>query len=82
MVYSSFKEMLKDQDMTSIIEAVFDYDMEDYQSVIDGINQSSNIDEAFKVTEKHLIENHIDPSLKDVQEFKKIISNYFSQATT
>lgn len=82
VVYSDFKEMLNKHDMTSIIEAVFDYDMEDYHGIIDRISNSTNQMEALEITDKYLNENHIDSSLKDVAEFKNLISNYFSQSSS
>lgn len=77
--YDTFSAMLSSKDMSKIIEYVFDYDMEDYHSILDQISQSNDESEANKFTEEYCINNHIELSAIEVDTFKSFISEYFSQ---
>ncbi|MCB0730793.1 MAG: hypothetical protein KDC88_07150 [Ignavibacteriae bacterium] len=77
--YSNFTEMIANKDMTKIIGAIFDYDMEDYNSVIEKISMSQNETEAIQYTEEYCLANHIELSSNEVEIFKSLITEYFTQ---
>ena len=81
-IYSNFAELLSQNDMTKIIEHIFDYDMEDYHFAIDRISNSENEENAVNFIDGYCQENHIDRSSSEVEHFKSLISEYFTQAYT
>jgi len=78
--FDSFSKMLACKDMTKIIEFIFDYDMEDYHSIVNNISKAENEDEGFNYTEIYCKQNRIEISSKEVTIFKAHISEYFAQA--
>lgn len=79
VIYKTFQDMIKDKDMSSIIENIFDYDMEDYRNTISNISESKNEDEAYRITDNYCKKNHVDQSLKEIYYLKTLITDYFSQ---
>jgi hypothetical protein len=75
----TFKEMIINQDMSQTIEIIFDYDMEDYQRILNNISESSNESEALKIIDEYCEQNYITTSYPEVEKFKTLISNYFKQ---
>ena len=71
-------EILEHKDMTKIIEVIFDYDIEDFASLLDEISTCRNLDDANLVINQTLAERHISRSSKEAEAFKSIISEYFS----
>ena len=78
--YATFADLISSKDVTKIIEIIFDYDMEDYHSLINKISESSNESEAFKITDDYCQQNHIEIFSNEVETFKSLISEYFTQA--
>lgn len=76
----SFSSMLSFLNMSRIIEYVFDYDMEDYHSIIDQISQSESELQALKITEEYCINNNIEMEATEVNTFRTLISEFFSKA--
>lgn len=79
VIYKTFQDMIKDKDMSDIIENIFDYDMEDYRNTISNISESKNEEEAYRITDNYCKKNHVDQSLKEIDYFKALITDYFSQ---
>lgn len=79
VIYKTFQDMIKDKDMTGIIENIFDYDMEDYRNTISDISESKNEEEAYRITDNYCKKNHVDRSLKEIDYLKTLITDYFSQ---
>lgn len=71
-------EILEHKDMTKVIEVIFDYDIEDFASLLDEISNCRNLDDANLVINQTLAERHISRSSKEAEAFKSIISEYFS----
>jgi hypothetical protein len=80
--YEDFAVMLASRNMTKIIESVFDYDMEDYHSIIEQISKATCENDAFQFTDEYCNNNHIEISASEVVLFKSLISEYFSRAYT
>jgi hypothetical protein len=80
--YEDFAVMLASRNMTKIIESVFDYDMEDYHSIIEQISKATGENDAFQFTDEYCKNNHIEISASEVVLFKSLISEYFSRAFT
>lgn len=76
---TTFKEMVANQDMSQTIEIIFDYDMEDYQRILNNISESSSELEALKIIDEYCEQNYITTSYPEVEKFKTLISNYFKQ---
>ena len=70
-------EILENKEMTKIIEVIFDYDIEDFASLLDEISNCRNSDDANLVINETLAERHISRSSKEAEAFKSIISEYF-----
>ncbi|MCX6170366.1 MAG: hypothetical protein NTX65_13545 [Ignavibacteriales bacterium] len=70
-------EILENKEMTKIIEVIFDYDIEDFASLLDEISNCRNSDDATLVINETLSERHISRSSKEAEAFKSIISEYF-----
>jgi hypothetical protein len=70
-------EILEHKEMTKIIEVIFDYDIEDFASLLDEISNCRNSDDANLVINETLAERHISRSSKEAEAFKSIISEYF-----
>ncbi len=70
-------EILENKEMTKIIEVIFDYDIEDFASLLDEISNCRNSDDANLVINQTLAERRISRSSKEAEAFKSIISEYF-----
>lgn len=77
---TSFTSLLLSKDMSKIIEFVFDYDMEEYYSIINKISLCGLDDEATDVLENYCLNNHIDLDSKEVDTFRSIISEHFTKS--
>jgi len=73
-------DLLENRNMTRIIEVVFDYDMEEFANAIERICDSSSRQEAFATLHEIFEVNQVNPSSKEAQAFKDIISEYFEQS--
>lgn len=73
-------DILENRNMTKIIEVVFDYDMEEFANAIERICDSSSRQEAFATLHEIFEVNQVNPSSKEAQAFKDIISEYFEQS--
>ncbi|HET55450.1 MAG TPA: hypothetical protein ENN33_09570 [Ignavibacteria bacterium] len=73
-------DLLENRNMTKIIEVVFDYDMEEFANAIERICDSSSRQEAFATLHEIFEVNQVNPSSKEAQAFKDIISEYFEQS--
>ena len=78
--YQDFSDALVSKDMTRIIESIFDYDMEDYHSMINSISGAANETQAIEFAEEYCRINHIEITSNEVVEFKSLISEYFAKA--
>jgi hypothetical protein len=78
--YQKFSDILVSKDMTRIIESIFDYDMEDYHSMINSISGAANETQAIEFAEEYFRINHIETTSNEVLEFKSFISEYFAKA--
>lgn len=78
-IHYSFSDLIVSKEMTKIIEAIFDYDMEDYHSMINKISESLDESEAIKIIETYCNINNIEISSKEVEEFKSYIIEYFTK---
>lgn len=77
--HENFSQMLSTKDMTKIIEVLFDYDMEDYHTLVDKVSNSTSEQEAFQITTEYCNNNNIEPTVNEVEIFKSMILEYFSQ---
>ena len=76
---NSFSGLLLSKDMSKIIELIFDYDMEEYFSIINKMSFCDNEDAAMQILEDYCNNNHIELASKEVETFKSIISEYFTK---
>ncbi|MCZ7601886.1 MAG: hypothetical protein M5R37_03420 [Melioribacteraceae bacterium] len=72
-------DLLENRNMTRIIEVIFDYDMEEFANAIERICDSSSRQEAFGTLQEIFEVNQVNPSSKEAQTFRDIISEYFDQ---
>jgi len=77
--YKTFSEVVSTNDMSTIIETIFDYDMEDYHDMINNIGISGSESEAIQLVNNYCSKNNINTSILDVSSFKSLISNYYTQ---
>lgn len=70
-------DFLESKNIGKIIENIFDGDMEFFIHTSDLIAKSSSLNEAFDILERVFKSNYVNPSSKDAQNFKSIISEYF-----
>lgn len=77
---TDFFSSLLTQDMSKIIESVFDYDMEEYYSIINEVSQTRNEEDANKIFYEYCTNNHIDLNSKEVESFKSMIYQYFTKS--
>jgi hypothetical protein len=71
-------EILEHKEMTRIIDVIFDYDIEDFASILDEISNCKNIDEAERIVSQTLTDHDIDRNSEEAVAFRKIISEHFS----
>jgi len=72
-------DLLENKNMTKIIAVVFDYDMEEFANAVEKICESENSQDAFGTLNEIFEMNQVNPSSKEAQAFKEIISEYFEQ---
>lgn len=72
-------EILEHKGMTKIIDVIFDYDIEDFASVLDEISSCENIDEADQIIAQTLSDRNINRNSEEAESFRKIISEYFNR---
>jgi hypothetical protein len=71
-------EILEHNDMTKIIELIFDYDIEDFANTIEEIAYCKNIYEANILLKDILAERRINRHSKEVEAFRSIIQELFN----
>ncbi len=72
-------DLLENKNMTRIIEVVFDYDMEDFANTIEKISECEDKSSALSVLSNVFETNRINPTSKDAEALKEIISQYFDE---
>jgi hypothetical protein len=72
-------EILKHNDMTKIIELIFDYDIEDFANTIEEIANCKNIYEANILLKDILAERRINRHSKEIEAFRSIIQELFNR---
>ncbi|MCP5062892.1 MAG: hypothetical protein GY936_10550 [Ignavibacteriae bacterium] len=75
----SFTEVVAESDMSTIIETIFDYDMEEYHNMIMNLANTQSETSAIQLVNKYCVQNNIKLSMVDVTSFKTLITNYFTQ---
>jgi len=75
----TFTEVVSENDMSTIIETVFDYDMEEYHDMILALAETESETSAIQLVNKYCVQNNIKLSMVDVASFKTLITNYFTQ---
>lgn len=73
-------ELLENKEMTKIIEIIFDYDIEDFSTVLDKISVCKTIQQAYRVIDEALSNRNFDLKSKEAELFKSIISEYFKSS--
>ena len=76
---TDFFSSLLSKDMSQIIESVFDYDMEEYYSIVNEVSQSNNEEEANKIFDEFCIKNNTELDSKEVESFRSLIYQYFTK---
>ncbi len=72
-------DLLENKNMTKIIAVIFDYDMEEFANAVEKICDSATSQEAYTILDEIFELNDVNPSSKEAQSFKEIISEYFEQ---
>lgn len=80
--FLSFSELTYTKDMTRVIESIFDYDMEDYHSILQKISDTKSESDAFQIIDNYCSNNSINKASKDSQYFRSLISEYFKKVYT
>lgn len=70
-------EILHDESMTKVLDAVFDYDVEEFSNAIEKIIRTNSIDEAYSLIDKYCENAKLKPDSKESKTFKNVISKYF-----
>lgn len=70
-------ELLERKEMTKIIEAIFDYDIEDFANTLEEISQSRDLEDAQIIINQTLVSRHIPRNSKEAEAFRTIISEFF-----
>ena len=73
-------ELLERKEMTKIIEAIFDYDIEDFANTLEEISQCRDFEDAQTVIDQMLISRHISRNSKEAESFRTIILEFFNRA--
>ncbi len=71
-------KLIENKNMSKIIESIFDYDMNEFTSVIENLSDSENEEEANKKLDSVFERYHIKPDSKEGETFKNIIKDYFA----
>ncbi len=72
-------EVLEHKNITKIIEVVFDYDIEDFATMLDDISNCKNVDDAHFVINETLATRRINRNSKEAETLRNIISEYFNR---
>lgn len=72
-------EILEHKDMTKIIDAIFDYDIEEFASTIDEISNCEDSEDADIVLNQTLKNHNVNRNSKEAEAFRAIISEYFNR---
>ncbi len=75
----NLSEMLENKKMTRILDAVFDYDMEEFANSIEKISECSSKAEAYLIIDKLCESAHLSTTSKEAKMFKSVISDYFDR---
>lgn len=70
-------ELLERKEMTKIIEAIFDYDIEDFANTLEEISKCRDHEDAQIVINHTLVSRHISRNAKEAESFRTIISEFF-----
>lgn len=73
-------ELLDDKEVTKIIEAIFDYDIEDFSNVLELIAKCHSLEDAYRIIDKELANRNLNPKSKEAELFKSIISEHFKSS--
>ncbi len=72
-------EILERKEMTTIIDVIFDYDIESFASLLDEISSCKNVGEAFQIINQALTVRDIDYNSNEAELFRSIISEFFGK---
>lgn len=72
-------EILEHKDMTKIIEAIFDYDIEEFANTIDEISNCEDLEDADIVLNQTLKNHNVNRNSKEAETFRAILSEYFNR---
>lgn len=72
-------EVLEHKNITKIIEVIFDYDIEDFATMLDEISNCKNVDDALFVINETLATRRINRNSKEAETLRDIISEYFNR---
>ncbi|MBI3123094.1 MAG: hypothetical protein HYZ10_01685 [Ignavibacteriales bacterium] len=72
-------EVLEHKNMTKIIEVVFDYDIEDFATMLDEISECKNAEDAHFIINETLATRRINRNSKEAETLREIISEYFNR---
>ncbi|MBI1938389.1 MAG: hypothetical protein HYS25_09690 [Ignavibacteriales bacterium] len=72
-------EILEHKDMTKIIEAIFDYDIEEFANTIDEISNCGDLEDADIILNQTLKNHNVNRNSKEAETFRAIISEYFNR---
>lgn len=75
-----FGKITQFKEMTNIIRVIFDYDMEDFENILDKISKCKGNEEAEEIINKYYEANHINPTAKEALMFKSLIAKTFNSA--
>ena len=71
--------LLEDRKITKVIDAIFDYDMEEFANTIEMIGEAPSLGSANQIIDKVCSASQISTSSKEVKLFKSIISDYYDR---
>lgn len=72
-------ELMENKKMNSVIEKIFDYDMEEFSTLIDDLTYEEEYNNAEKIIEKFYTRHQIKPGSKEAVVFKEIIKEYYER---
>ncbi len=72
-------ELLEHKNITKIIEVVFDYDIEDFASMLDEVSSCKNVEDAHFIINETLATRRINRNTKEADTLRDIISEYFNR---
>lgn len=72
-------KLIENKNMSKLIESVFDYDMQEFTSVVEELSSCKSLDEANTKLERIFERYKIDPNSKEGNTFKEVLSDYFKE---